>query len=103
MPVPIVNSENMNTPNEGNPANRMEAARASKKANSISTFSPYLSTIKPAGIDITPQAIKKAKGKNPAIVSLKLKLDETLGFKAPSMLVKNDITKNITNISTTIA
>ena len=97
----MAKSENMNTEKEGRPANTIEAISAKMKAVSIILFSPNFSTIKPAGIDITPYAIKNAKGKNPAMVSLKLKLDETLGFSAPKMFVKNEITKKVIKTNTT--
>jgi len=45
--------------------------------------------------------MKKEKGKNPAIVSLNPKLKDTLGFKAPRIFVKNDITKKVKRISNT--
>jgi hypothetical protein len=51
---------------------------------------------------MTPYAIKKENGKNPAMVSLRSKLCETLGFKAPRIFVKKEITKNVINIKTTI-
>jgi hypothetical protein len=36
------------------------------------------------------------------MVSLKVKLDEALGFNAPRMFVKKEITKNDNNIKTTM-
>ena len=76
--------------------------KANKKAKSINLFSPYFSNIKPEGIDIKPYAIKNEKGKKPAIVSLSSKLFDTLGFSAPNMLVKKEMTKKVIRIRTTI-
>jgi hypothetical protein len=102
IPVPIVKRENKKMPNVGLEAKNKDATIASIKPNTIIFFSPNFSSIKPAGIDITPYAIKKENGKNPAIVALRSKLDETLGFKAPRILVKNEITKKVKRISNTI-
>lgn len=75
---------------------------AIEKAAIIVFFSLYFSTRMPAGIDITPYAIKKAKGRNAESVKLSPKLLITSGFSAPRIFVISDMTKNVRKISPTI-
>jgi hypothetical protein len=56
----------------------------------------------PAGIDITPYAIKNAKGNRAAKVKLKLKLCITSGLSEPNIFVMKEITKKIKKINATI-
>ena len=73
-----------------------------EKGITIICFSPKRSTSIPDGMDITPYAIKKAKGRNPAMVLVRLKLIFTSGSKGFSMLVKKEITAKIIKIKNTI-
>jgi len=65
------------------------------KAAIITGFSPKRSTRNPAGIDITPYAIKKENGNKAAAARLTLKLVMMSGTIGPRMLVSSDITKNV--------
>ena len=56
-------------------------------------FSPKRSRRKPAGIDITPYAMKKENGKNAAAAKRTWKLLMMSGTMGPRMLVSSDITK----------
>ena len=54
------------------------------------------------GMDITPYAIKKAKGNTPANRSLSLKSFINSGDNGPMILVRKEITKNVSMMSVTI-
>jgi len=62
----------------------------------------YFSIIIPEGIDMTPYAMKKAKGKKATKVKLKLKPLIKSGIKGPIIFVKKEITKNVSRIRKTI-
>jgi hypothetical protein len=51
---------------------------------------------------MTPYAMKKAKGKKATKVKLKLKPLIKSGIRGPIMLVKKEITKNVSRIRKTI-
>ena len=85
-----------------NIANKSAARKARINAEIITLFSEYLSINIPEGIDITPYATKKEKGKNPAMPMLRSKLVMISGTSGPRMLVKKEITAKIKKISATI-
>ena len=60
----------------------------------ITFFSPIYSTKNPEGIDITPYAKKKEKGRKAAIDKLKLNALIMSGTSGPMIFVKNEITKD---------
>src|ERR1700722_20125237 len=64
-------------------------------------FSPQGSTAKPAGIDITPNAMKNANGRTAAIVSDTWKSAMMSGTNGPRMFVRKEITKNTKNTTAT--
>src|ERR1700734_3610567 len=64
-------------------------------------FSPQRSTAKPAGIDITPYAMKNAKGRIAAIVSDTWKSAMMSGTNGPRIFVRKEITKNTKNTTAT--
>ena len=57
-------------------------------------FSPQRSTAKPAGIYITPYAMKNANGRMAAIVSDTWKPAMMSGTNGPRIFVRKEITKN---------
>src|SRR5579859_5333330 len=67
----------------------------------MSFFSPQRSTAKPAGIDITPYAMKNANGRIAAIVSDTWKSAMMSGTSGPRMFVRKEITKNTKNTTAT--
>ena len=68
MAVPIKNNADIATAKIGKLTNNTLPNNASENAISMTFFSPKLCTNNPAGIDITPYAIKNANGKKPARV-----------------------------------
>src|ERR1700691_870845 len=64
-------------------------------------FSPQRCTAKPAGIDITPYAMKNANGRIAAIVSDTWKPAMMSGTNGPRILVRKEITKNTKNTTVT--
>jgi hypothetical protein len=84
-------------------AKRKEAASAMAKETTRTVFSLNFSISTPAGIDITPYAIKKEKGRNPARPKLSLKSSKMFGTSGPRMFVNNEITKKIRKTSPTTA
>ena len=86
----------------GKRAKLSDPSKAAKKAKIMTGFSENLSTRKPAGMDITPYAIKNAKAKNPAAVRLSWKLLMMSGTIGPRMLVSREITKKMIMISETM-
>ena len=72
-----------------------EARIITRKENAKSFLSLYFSDKNPAGIDITPQAIKKANGNKPVSVRLKSKLSLTSTIIELRIFVINEITKNM--------
>src|SRR3984885_10590169 len=64
-------------------------------------FSPQRSTANPAGIDITPYAMKNANGRIAAIVSDTWKSAMMSGTNGPRIFVRKEITKNTKNTSAT--
>ena len=64
----------------------------------ITFFSPIYSTKNPEGIDITPYAKKKEKGRKAAIDKLKLNALIMSGTSGPMIFVKNEITKKTNKI-----
>src|SRR5882672_10422215 len=66
IPAPITKREPSATEYEGKSAKLSEPIEAARKAVIITGFSEYFSTQKPAGIDMTPYAIKKKKPRNAA-------------------------------------
>ena len=73
IPEPIKNRELTATKYEGNNPNRIAPPKATRNARIITFFSPRISISIPEGIDITPYAIKKAKGKRATNVRLRSK------------------------------
>ena len=71
-------------------------------AATIIVFSLYFCTSILDGIDITPYAMKKAKGRAPAKRSLNLKSFINSGDKGPIIFVINEITKNVSMINATM-
>src|SRR3954471_1656534 len=67
----------------------------------MSFFSPQRCTAKPAGIDITPYAMKNANGRIAAIVSDTWKPAMMSGTNGPRILVRKEITKNTKNTTAT--
>jgi hypothetical protein len=65
-------------------------------------FSLYFSINIPEGMDITPYAIKKAKGRRAARVRLRLNPLMISGFIGPNTLVRKEMTKKVSIISPTI-
>jgi hypothetical protein len=61
----------------------------------------YLSTRIPAGIDITPYAMKNANGRKAENVKLNLKLLIMSGLRAPKMFVIKEMTKKVKKINPT--
>ncbi len=102
MPMPIENREIKATWNVGTIANNKAAtvARTNPAINTV--FSEYFSIKIPDGIDITPYATKKEKGRKPASPILKSKLSMMSGTNGPRMLVRKEMTAKIRNISRTI-
>ena len=99
IPTPITNSEMIATRYAGNSAKLSEPAAPATNATAITGFSVKRSTKKPAGIDITPYAIKKAKIRKPAAVRLTWKLPIISGTMAFRILVISEMTKNVRNTS----
>src|SRR6266852_3651153 len=64
-------------------------------------FSPQRCTAKPAGIDITPYAMKNANGRIAAIVSDTWKSAMMSGTNGPRIFVRKEITKNTKNTTAT--
>src|SRR3984885_4554764 len=64
-------------------------------------FSPQRSTANPAGIDITPYAMKNANGRIAAIVSDTWKSAMMSGTNGPRIFVRKEITKNTKNTTAT--
>jgi hypothetical protein len=79
----------------GKITNSKDARIITRKETDNSIFSLYFSDKKPAGIDITPYAIKKENGNNPVNVRLRSKLSLTSTIIELRIFVINDITKNI--------
>ena len=79
-----------------------EPINATTNAATIIVFSLYFCTSMLDGIDITPYAIKKANGKRPASKSLRLKSFINSGESGPMILVKKEITKNVSMMSATM-
>lgn len=67
-----------------------------------SFFGLCLSDKNPAGIDITPYAIKKEKGRSPVRNRLRSKLSLTSEMIELRILVIKEMAKNITNTRRTI-
>jgi hypothetical protein len=103
IPIPIINKEGSATENRGNKANSSAPAKARKKAAIITNFSEYFSIRIPAGTDIIPYAMKNENGKKPAIPIPKPKLFMISGIIGPRIFVRNDMTKKISKISSTIS
>lgn len=82
--------------------NNKEPINANENAAIMVFFSLNFSTKMPAGIDITPYAMKNANGNSEDKVKLRLKLLITSGFKAPRIFVMKEITKNVDNINITM-
>jgi hypothetical protein len=72
------------------------------KAVIIIFFSPNFSMSIPEGMDITPYAMKNAKGRMATIVRLRVKPFIISGISGPIIFVRNDITKNVSMISPTM-
>jgi hypothetical protein len=68
----------------------------------VTGFSEYFSINIPEGIDMTPYATKKEKGKNPARPMLRSKLSIMSGISGPSMFVRKEMTKKMRKIRPTI-
>ena len=81
---------------------RITPKNVNKKANKSTGFALYFSFKMPEGIDITPYAIKKENGKNPANLLLNLKLSAIFGSNEPKMFVIKEITKKMAITSATI-
>src|SRR4029077_7202307 len=64
-------------------------------------FSPHRCTAKPAGIDITPYAMKNANGRIAAIVGDTGKPAMMSGTNGPRIFVRKEITKNTKNTTAT--
>ena len=99
--APIIKSETRAILKEGNTANSIVPINHSIKARIIAFFSAYFSTSIPAGIEKTPNAIKKENCKNPAIPMLKSKSLIISGIIGPIIFVKNEIVKKTSIISPT--
>ena len=65
------------------------------KAATMTGFSWNFSMSKPAGIDITPYAIKNANGSTATSVRLSLKSSIISGTRGPMIFVRNEITKKV--------
>ena len=65
------------------------------KAATMTGFSWNLSISSPAGIDMTPYAMKNAKGSTATRVRLKLKSSMISGTRGPMMFVRNEMTKKV--------
>jgi hypothetical protein len=102
IPMPMENKEMSATPKVGNTANSIAPPKANKKALISKDFSGNFSTNIPEGMDMTPYATKKAKGRNPANPILRLKLSMISGIIGPRILVRKEMTKNIRKIRMTI-
>jgi len=74
----------------------------SKKEKLSKALFPNRSDKKPAGIDMTPYAMKNEKGKRPVIARLKSKLSLTSTRIELRMLVTKDMTKKISMTNNTI-
>jgi hypothetical protein len=64
-------------------------------------FSWYVSSSIPAGIDMTPYAIKKEKGRRETKVRFRSKLWIKSGIIGPMMFEMNEITKKVIMIRKT--
>src|SRR5690242_21237524 len=95
IPTPIRKSEVTATKYVGWSAKLSEAKVATDKAPSIVGFSLKRSTKNPAGMEITPYAMKKEKGSKAAADKLTPKLLMMSGTSGPRMFVDRDITKKI--------
>jgi hypothetical protein len=102
MPMPIVNSEVSAIEKLARVAKRNEPASASSHAPTSTGFAPNLSRSIPAGIDITPYAMKNENGRKLASARLNAKPLMMSGTSGPRMLVMNEITKKMRNTSNTI-
>jgi hypothetical protein len=91
----MTNNETTATLYSGKNAKLMEPTAADTKADIITGFSLKRSTRNPAGIDMTPYAMKKEKTRNPAAVRLTWKLLIISGTIGPRMFVSRDMTKNV--------
>jgi len=100
--MPMKNNEIRATVKVGNRAKNIAPINALENARINTGLSEYLSTRIPAGMDITPYATKKAKGRKPARPKLNLKLVIISGIMGPRIFVRNEITKKIIRISATI-
>src|SRR5687768_10974980 len=94
--------ENNATSKPGKMANIRAARKANRKPAMVTVFSEYFSIRIPDGIDITPYATKKENGRNPARPMLRSKLSIISGMSGPRILVKNEMTKKIKKIRSTI-
>src|SRR5206468_9889156 len=86
----------------GDSAKLSDPAVPAINAAIMTGFSEYFSTQNPAGIDISPYAMKKEKGRRAAAVRLTWKLLMMSGTIGPKILVKSDITKNVKKTRPTI-
>src|ERR1700733_615805 len=101
IPAPIAKSEVTAIEYVGNAAKLAAPKVAATKEATMGFFSPQRCTAKPAGIDITPYAMKNANGRMAAIVSDTWKSAIMSGTKGPRIFVRKEMTKNTKNTTAT--
>jgi hypothetical protein len=78
-----------------------EPTKATTKAATMTGFSWNFSISSPAGMDMTPYAMKNANGSTATRVRLKSKSSIISGTRGPMMFVRNEITKKVRKIRPT--
>src|SRR5580704_68981 len=101
IPAPITKSEVTAIEYVGKAAKLAAPKVAATKEATMGFFSPQRCTAKPAGIDITPYAMKNANGRIAAIVSDTWKSAMMSGTNGPRIFVRKEITKNTKNTTAT--
>src|ERR1700736_883860 len=96
-PAPITKSEVTAIEYVGKAAKLIAPRVAATKEATMGFFSPQRCTAKPAGIDITPYAMKNENGRIAAIVSDTWKSGMMSGTKGPRIFVRKEMKKNTKN------